>query len=85
MITTNNEDEFPKQPNGHFKMDLEAGDSSNNLSIADSSRSEQNLTYNWTTMTPQEISIWIDRRARFVFPLAFIVFNALFWTFVYVL
>ncbi|KAL5278822.1 hypothetical protein ACFFRR_003444 [Megaselia abdita] len=85
VITTNNEDEFPKQPNGHFKIDLEAGDSSNNLSIADSSRSEQNLTYNWTTMTPQEISIWIDRRARFVFPLAFIVFNALFWTFVYVL
>ncbi|XP_018788422.1 PREDICTED: uncharacterized protein LOC108968702 isoform X1 [Bactrocera latifrons] len=38
----------------------------------------------WTTLTPQEISMWIDRKARCVFPLAFLVFNAFFWTFVYV-
>lgn len=37
----------------------------------------------WTTMTPQEISMWIDRRSRFLFPCAFVVFNAIFWTFVY--
>lgn len=85
VITTNSDEEFAKEPNGHYKIDMETNDSSNNLSMADSTRSQENLTYNWTTMTPQEISIWIDRRARFVFPLAFIVFNALFWTFVYVL
>lgn len=39
----------------------------------------------WTTMTPHQISMWIDRRARFIFPIAFIIFNAFFWTFVYVL
>ncbi|GLV44814.1 uncharacterized protein CBL_14615 [Carabus blaptoides fortunei] len=37
----------------------------------------------WTTMTPQEISQWIDKRSRLVFPCAFIVFNAFYWGFVY--
>lgn len=39
----------------------------------------------WSTMTPHEVSLWIDRKARFIFPLAFIIFNAFFWTFVYCL
>ncbi|KAH8245257.1 hypothetical protein KR032_007596 [Drosophila birchii] len=39
----------------------------------------------WTTLTPQEIAMWIDSRARFVFPLAFLAFNLFFWTFVYVI
>ncbi|XP_013103747.2 pH-sensitive chloride channel 2 [Stomoxys calcitrans] len=39
----------------------------------------------WSTMTPHEVSLWIDRKARFLFPIAFIIFNAFFWTFVYCL
>ncbi|EDV42044.2 uncharacterized protein Dana_GF17199 [Drosophila ananassae] len=39
----------------------------------------------FATMTPKEVSLWIDRKMRFVFPVAFIVFNALFWTLVYCL
>lgn len=39
----------------------------------------------WTTMTPQQISIWIDKRARFVFPVAFLVFNIFYWMFVLVI
>lgn len=45
---------------------------------------EEHHNNGWTTLTPQEISMWIDRKARCVFPLAFLVFNAFFWTFVYV-
>lgn len=39
----------------------------------------------WTTMTPQEIAIWIDKRSRIVFPCAFLVFNLFYWSFVYLL
>ncbi|KAH8310539.1 hypothetical protein KR044_001833, partial [Drosophila immigrans] len=39
----------------------------------------------FATMTPKEVSLWIDRKMRFVFPLCFIVFNALFWSLVYCL
>ncbi|XP_058975456.1 pH-sensitive chloride channel 2 [Musca domestica] len=41
----------------------------------------ENTTF--TTMTPQEIAMWIDRRSRFLFPLMFLGFNCLYWTFVY--
>ncbi|KAH8416812.1 hypothetical protein KR222_005995 [Zaprionus bogoriensis] len=56
----------------------------NNNNITEEFSHEEQIAHNgWTTLTPQEIAIWIDRRARFVFPLAFLVFNLFFWTFVY--
>lgn len=39
----------------------------------------------FATMTPKEVSLWIDHKMRFVFPLAFLIFNAFFWTLVYCL
>ncbi|KAH8242561.1 hypothetical protein KR032_000077 [Drosophila birchii] len=52
-------------------------------SSGDSTKEKPPQTF--ATMTPKEVSLWIDRKARFVFPLAFILFNALFWTLVYCL
>lgn len=40
--------------------------------------------HGFTTMTPQEIAQWIDRRSRVVFPLSFVVFNVLYWGFVWI-
>ncbi|XP_004530542.1 glycine receptor subunit alpha-4 [Ceratitis capitata] len=66
--TTNTADSMPFSK--HDLMNMEAGATPNNNG--------------WTTLTPQEISMWIDRKARLLFPLAFLVFNMFFWTFVYV-
>ncbi|OWR47009.1 neurotransmitter gated ion channel [Danaus plexippus plexippus] len=41
--------------------------------------------HTWTQMTPQEIATWIDKRSRVLFPLLFILFNIIYWTFVYCL
>lgn len=38
----------------------------------------------FTTMTPQQIAQWIDRRSRVVFPASFVVFNILYWGFVWI-
>lgn len=40
--------------------------------------------HNFTTMTPQEIAQWIDKRSRIVFPVAFLIFNVLYWSFIWI-
>ncbi|KAH1025198.1 pH-sensitive chloride channel 2 isoform X1 [Dendroctonus ponderosae] len=39
----------------------------------------------WTTMTPHEVANWIDKKSRIAFPVAFIIFNLFYWSFVYAL
>lgn len=66
--------------NNNQKMDvalLEQG--SNNCD-----GNEDGNKHGWTTLTPQQISQWIDAKARVLFPMSFLVFNAFFWTFVYI-
>lgn len=46
--------------------------------------STNNKDKGFTTMTPQEIANWIDRRSRVVFPASFIFFNILYWGFVWI-
>ncbi|XP_018350932.1 PREDICTED: glycine receptor subunit alpha-3-like [Trachymyrmex septentrionalis] len=40
--------------------------------------------HNFTTMTPQQIAQWIDKRSRIVFPISFIIFNILYWSFIWI-
>lgn len=40
------------------------------------------LTPAFTRMSASEVADWIDRRSRVYFPLAFLVFNVAYWTFV---
>lgn len=51
----------------------------------DKDKEKKDTPPTFTTMTPQEIAMWIDRRSRLLFPCMFLAFNALYWTFVYVL
>lgn len=38
-----------------------------------------------TIMTPREVSNWIDERSRIAFPIAFIIFNICYWSYVFYL
>jgi hypothetical protein len=45
---------------------------------------EENLpTGSLTTMTPQQIAKWIDTKSRVIFPLSFLIFNILYWGFIF--
>ncbi|XP_022911647.2 pH-sensitive chloride channel 2-like [Onthophagus taurus] len=41
---------------------------------------KENKPRKWTTMSPQEVAIWIDKRSRIFFPALFTLFNIVFWT-----
>ncbi|XP_017065279.1 LOW QUALITY PROTEIN: pH-sensitive chloride channel 2 [Drosophila eugracilis] len=64
-------------------ISLDEQDETSTSSSSESTKEKPAQTF--ATMTPKEVSLWIDRKMRFVFPLSFIVFNALFWTLVYCL
>lgn len=49
----------------------------------DKDKEKEKDSTTFTTMTPQEIAMWIDRRSRLLFPGMFLAFNALYWIFVY--
>ncbi|XP_030755338.1 glycine receptor subunit alpha-2-like [Sitophilus oryzae] len=39
----------------------------------------------WAEMCPRDVANWLDRKARIVFPVAFVIYNILYWNFVYAL
>ncbi|XP_062546514.1 pH-sensitive chloride channel 2 [Armigeres subalbatus] len=83
IITTSNADSTDTR-NGNIAIKIE--DTSGSTNDLSKTNEQSNVNGNgWTTMTPQEISIWIDKRSRFVFPVCFFIFNIFYWSFVYYL
>lgn len=90
ITTTHSVDDLVHNNTNNAIVNMEPSSSSTTIQIQSNNHSPvtseiPNEKSEWTTMTPQEISYWIDRRSRFLFPCAFIIFNALYWTFVYCL
>ena len=67
--------------NGDVKIKVDHNESQLTLD----SNSNKKSPNGWTTMKPQEISNWIDKRSRLVFPVAFLIFNIFYWSFVYLI
>lgn len=82
-ITTQSVDDISKQNDNNTCILMEPSSSVLTLPMGnDCNQSTGTTPTGWTTMTPQQISMWIDRRSRFLFPLAFLVFNLFYWSFI---
>lgn len=78
-------DDLIQENGNNISVNMEPSSSSTTLQINNHNMPEDpaNQKTGWTTMTPQEIAYWIDRRSRVAFPVAFLIFNIFYWTFVY--
>ncbi|XP_053607612.1 pH-sensitive chloride channel 2 isoform X2 [Plodia interpunctella] len=77
-ITTQSYDDLIQGPGGHKPPGAPNGSGSDGSD-------DPPKQHTWTQMTPQEIATWIDKRSRVMFPVLFIFFNIIYWTFVYCL
>lgn len=80
-------DDLIQENGNNVSVNMEPSSSSTTLQINNHCGTPEpiNEKHGWTTMTPQEIAYWIDRRSRVLFPCTFLVFNIFYWTFVYYL
>lgn len=91
-ITMQSEDDLLNVPGGANANNNNRRGSVTSISVHNTSQcngsndnSADALDSRWTTMTPQEVAMWIDKRSRIVFPLTFLVFNIFYWSFVFAL
>lgn len=84
---TQSMDDLMQENGNNINVNMEPSSSTTTLQMSHTNCAtpDPNVKQGWTTMTPQEISYWIDRRSRVLFPSAFLVFNIFYWTFVYYL
>lgn len=88
ITTTQSMDDLMQENGNNINVNMAPSSSTTTLqmnSMDICATPEQNERSGWTTMTPQEIAYYIDRRARVVFPCAFFIFNLFYWSFVYYL
>lgn len=80
-------DDLMQENGNNISVNMEPSSSTTTLQMSHTNCAspDPNMRQGWTTMTPQEIAYWIDRRSRVLFPSAFFVFNMFYWTFVYYL
>ncbi|XP_031634966.1 glycine receptor subunit alpha-4-like [Contarinia nasturtii] len=87
ITTTQSMDDLMQENGNNINVNMEPSSSITTLQMSHTNCAspDSNIRQGWTTMTPQEIAYWIDRRSRVLFPSAFFVFNIFYWTFVYYL
>ena len=57
-------------------------DCNNHINIDDDDHAHGFMhQFHFDTMTSEEIAIWVDVKARIVFPVIFVVFNIFYWMF----
>jgi hypothetical protein len=61
----------------------EASNSDNSSRTKPDYTGENQGSTSFTTMTPQQIAKWIDIRSRVLFPVSFLVFNIIYWGFIF--
>jgi hypothetical protein len=79
-LTVNSMDSMRTDPNPESRNDPGNAD----LVIPVPTISAPTDNTGFTTMTPQQIAGWIDKRSRVLFPACFVVFNVLYWGFVWI-
>lgn len=47
----------------------------------DSNKIANSFVHQFDSMTSEEIAIWVDIKARYLFPIMFFMFNLLYWFF----
>lgn len=77
------QDDYDEEMDQTQDFTNEDSNSDNNSKRKQDYNGENQGGTSFTTMTPQQIAKWIDKRSRVLFPLSFLVFNIVYWGFIF--